>query len=293
MRAFVTGYEGFVGRHLVPKLVRAGYEVHGTEDLDGFLQSPQAAMKWDVVVHLAANIINVHDRGKIGMKAFEDLELDARMFRWVEGNPPAKAMVVMSSCALDFPEDPYCMVKLTLEAFAQCLHKQGIPVVILRPFSGYGGDQSFEYPFRAIVGRARRREDPLVVWGGSQVRDWVHIEDLTGAIVHGIEHFPRGVPVQIGTGIGTDFFSLAKQMAEAVGYAPKVSGDITKQSSSPRRVADPSLAKAYGWQASISLEQGIRQALNTRLRPEHEEGFSRASAENRSAENRDLEELRI
>src|SRR5258708_26658007 len=146
-------------------------------------------MKWCGVVHLAANIINVHDRGKIGMKAFEDLELDARMFRWVEGNPPAKAMVVMSSCALDFPEDPYCMVKLTLEAFAQCLHKQGVPVVILRPFSGYGGDQSFQYPLRAIVGRARPREDPLLVWRASQVPCSVHTQDLTPSMSHCIYHF--------------------------------------------------------------------------------------------------------
>jgi len=42
MRALVTGHEGFVGRHLVPKLARAGYEVHGTEDLEDFLKSPLA-----------------------------------------------------------------------------------------------------------------------------------------------------------------------------------------------------------------------------------------------------------
>jgi nucleoside-diphosphate-sugar epimerase len=261
MRALVTGNAGFVGRHLVPKLAAAGYDVHGTEDLEHFLQLPAALAKWDVVVHLAANIINVHDRGKLGMKAFDDLELDMKMFRWVERNPPTKAMIVMSSCALDFPEDPYCIVKRTLEAFAGCLHKQGVPVVILRPFSGYGGDQSQEYPFRAILDRALRCEDPLVVWGGSQVRDWVHIEDLTDAILFGINHFPRGTPVQIGTGIGTDFFTLAQTMAKAVGYEPKVHGDQTKQSSSPRRVADPSLALEYGWKATISLEEGIRKAL--------------------------------
>lgn len=181
MRALVTGHEGFVGRHLVPKLVRAGYDVHGTENLQEFLRSPLATQTWDVVVHLAANIINVHDRGKIGMRAFDDIQLDLTMFKWIESNPPAKIFVAMSSCALDFPEDPYCMVKITLESFAQCLRKQNVPVVILRPFSGYGADQSLEYPFPAILARARRREDPLLVWGGSQVRDWIHIEDLTDA----------------------------------------------------------------------------------------------------------------
>ncbi len=264
MRALVTGYKGFVGRHLIPKLEAANYAVQGTEDLDQFLAQPGAAAKWDVVVHLAANIINVHDRGKIGMKAFDDLALDMKMFRWVERNPPTKAMIVMSSCALDFPEDPYCMVKRNVEAFAACLHKQGIPVVIFRPFSGYGEDQSQEYPFRAILDRALRREDPLVVWGGSQIRDWVHIEDLTDALVYGIDRFPRATPIQIGTGIGTNFFSLAKLMADAVGYDPKIQGDESKQSSSPRRVSDPSLAKQYGWEARISLEEGIRRALPNR-----------------------------
>jgi nucleoside-diphosphate-sugar epimerase len=264
MRALVTGHEGFVGRHLVPKLVHAGYEVHGTEDIEGFLHSPLASERWDIVIHLAANIVNVNDRAKIGMRAYDDLELDAKMFRWVESNPPAKTMIAMSSCALDFPEDPYCIVKNTLESFAKCLHKQGVPVLILRPYSGYGPDQSFEYPFRAILSRARRREDPLVVWGGTQVRDWLHIDDLTSAVIHGIENFPRGVPIQIGTGVATDFFTLAKLIAETVGYSPRITGDPTKEASSPRRVADPSLAREHGWRSTITLEQGIQQSLSRR-----------------------------
>src|SRR5260221_11870638 len=105
MRALVTGHEGFVGRPLVPKLIRAGYEVHGTEDLEDFLRSSAARKKWDVVVHLAANIINVHDRGKIGLRAFDDLKPDLKILKWVERNPPLKAMIRMSSCAHDFPED--------------------------------------------------------------------------------------------------------------------------------------------------------------------------------------------
>jgi nucleoside-diphosphate-sugar epimerase len=262
MRALITGHEGFVGRHLVPKLEGAGYKVQGTEDVLGFLASPLAETSWDVVVHLAANIINVHDRGRMGMRGFDDLDLDRRMCAWVEQNPPRKAMVVMSSCALDFPDDPYCIVKRTLEAFAQTLHRRRVPVVVLRPYSGYGPDQSLEYPFRAILGRALRHEDPLTVWGGSQVRDWVHIDDLTDAIVYGIDHFPHGEPVAIGTGVGTDFFTLAEKMAAAVGYAPQVVGDASKQSSSPRRVADTCIAAQHGWQATITLEEGIARAVS-------------------------------
>lgn len=264
MRALVTGDKGFVGRHLVPKLSAAGYDVHGTENFDAFAQTQEAIQPWDVVVHLAANIINVHDRGKIGIAAFDDMALDLRVFKWLERNPPRRALIVMSSCALDFPDDPYCIVKRNLESFAACVHKQGIPTVILRPFSGYGVDQSLEYPFPAILKRAMALEDPLVVWSGSQVRDWIHIDDLTDAIVYGTEHFPRGVPVQLGTGIGTDFITLAKMMASAIGYAPAIYGDPSKQASSPRRVADTTMAKEYGWNARITLEEGIAAAVALR-----------------------------
>ncbi|MGH9573696.1 MAG: hypothetical protein ACRD40_09215, partial [Candidatus Acidiferrales bacterium] len=52
-----------------------------------------------------------------------------------------------------------------------------------------------------------------------------------------------------------------RMMAEAVGYSPQISGDASKQSSSPRRVADVSLAQKFGWRARISLQQGIASAL--------------------------------
>jgi len=106
---------------------------------------------FDVVVHLAANIVNVDARMKMGMEVFKDIELDLAMCRWLEKNPPKKCAVLLSSCAVDFPDDPYCIVKRNLEAMALVLHKKGVPVVILRPFSGYGGDQSLEYPFPSIT----------------------------------------------------------------------------------------------------------------------------------------------
>ena len=145
MCALITGHKGFVGRHVFPKLIEAGYEVHGTENLEHFLHSSLASSSWDVVIHLAANIVNVHDRGQIGMCAFDDLALDMKVFNWVERNPPRRALVVMSSCALDFPEDPYCIVKRTVEAFAACLHQHRMPVVILRPFVPPGRTKSLAF----------------------------------------------------------------------------------------------------------------------------------------------------
>ena len=134
---------------------------------------------------------------------------------------------------------------------------------MLRPFSGYGGDQARSYPFPAILNRARNRENPLTVWGsGTQVRDFIHIDDLTDAFMWAIDHFPAHTPIDIGTGIGTDFITLAKMMADAVGYSPEIKPLSEKAESSRRRVGNPAAAESYGFKPKISLGEGIRRALD-------------------------------
>lgn len=278
MRALVTGYKGFVGRHLVPKLHAAGYKVFGTEkfsrwlyDGHGFINAAGkgpvvgTTEAWfndvDVVVHLAANILNVEARMNMGLKAYEDIALDLEVCKFVEKHPPKKAFVMMSSCAVDYPDDPYCWTKRVLEAFAGSLHKKGVETVILRPFSGYGGSQSQEYPFRAILERALRREDPLTVWSGAQVRDWLYIDDLVDAIMWSIDNGPRGMPLEIGTGIGTSLKDLARMIADAVGYQPEIFCDVTKPSSSLYRVAHPENAANLGWFAKTGLREGILTSI--------------------------------
>lgn len=272
--ALVTGSAGFVGCHLVPKLVEAGYRVTGWDPKHpNVLGTPGDAdligSRWtsslttyDVVVHLAANILDVDARARAGVGIYDDLLLDLEMCKWIERNPPREAFIAMSSCATDYPGDCYGWIKLTLEKFCERLHKQRVPVVILRPYSGYGGDQALSYPFPAILERAKEKQNPLTVWSSAEtVRDWVHIEDLCNAIIHGVHNFPRGVPIQIGTGIPTKFGDLARTMADAVGYEPEIKADQSKINSSAYRVADTSLAEQHGWKATISLEEGIRRAL--------------------------------
>jgi nucleoside-diphosphate-sugar epimerase len=271
--ALVTGASGFVGRHVTPLLREMGYAVaeidvnHPTNPLkaEAFYDREYRSgfTKWDVILHFAANIEDINARVHGGVAIFQDICLDYETAKYIERNPPKEAVVWMTSCAVDWAkEDPYSWVKLTGEKYCEALVKKGVPVKILRPFSGYGHTQALSYPFPAILSRAKRKEDPLTVWGsGLQVRDWVHISDLAQACVHSIHHFPVGVPVPIGTGIGTDFLTLARMMADAVGYSPEIFADTTKAEASPRRVCESTLAMECGWEPKVTLEQGIAMGV--------------------------------
>lgn len=273
--ALVTGAEGFIGRHLVPKLEAAGYWCHV---VDGYYHygeeqkirpwlMPRAVYehdRFDVVVHLAANIRPVDERSKPTTGGFYDITLDLTVADYIERHPPRQCYIYPSSCAVDNPDDPYGWVKICGERFATALHKQGIRTVILRPFSGYGHDQADTYPFPAIGKRAMRQENPLTVWGsGLQIRDFIHVDDLTDAFMLAIEGFPSGEPVEIGTGIGTTMRGLASMFAGAVGYQPEIRGMSDKPESSGVRIASVRRAAEFGFKAKIDLTEGIRRAVES------------------------------
>jgi nucleoside-diphosphate-sugar epimerase len=295
MRALVTGSAGFVGRHLCPKLEAAGYKVFGLDPRNVARGNCVGLQQWhfsgsfeelsprlderirddgaeppffDLAIHLGANIQNVDARMHGGMDTYSDIELDLAMCRWLEKNPPKQCALFMSSCAVDYPLDPYCIVKRNLESFARTLHEKGVPVTVLRPFSGYGEDQSKEYPFRAILERALAKENPLTVWGGHQTRDFLHVDDLTDAILFAIKNCPRRPdPIEVGTRKGTSFIELANMMAEVCNYAPVIFCDDKKAASSLHRVAGEqgnAILQAWGWAPKIELKDAIYHAVANR-----------------------------
>lgn len=286
MRYLVTGANGFIGRHLIPRLVgeRGKSFVVGVDPtfahlsetyVDArinlpfqrfFTESGHAEWKFDVVIHLAATLTkkNIAERATPSMDSFADIELDMAMARWLEANPPRVRTVWLSSCAIDAQEyENYAFCKYVGERFAQTLARKGMPVVILRPYGGYSHTQAENYPFRAILERARRREDPLTVWGSlDTTRDWIHIDDLVRAIVMAADgKFPAGAPIPLGTGRATTFEQLARMMAQTVGYEPKIEALVDKPIGSSYRVCDPRIASAFGFVPDISLEEGIRRGV--------------------------------
>ena len=253
--------------------------------------------KFDVVVHLAALVGGrATIEGTPGELAARDLQLDASMFRWAlalpENRRPGRIVYPSSSAAypielqdpvkfpgrelsecdieLDRAREPdmsYGWVKLTGERLANWVRTEGVPVTVVRPFSGYGGDQDLDYPFPSFIARALRREDPFEVWGsGQQVRDWIHIQDVTRQLVACVDGaVPDDVhAVNLCTGRATTFLELAELVTRRAGYSPQVLPLTYKPTGPSNRVGDPRLMRRYLPEPEVSLEEGIDLALRGR-----------------------------
>src|ERR1035437_771119 len=282
--ALVIGSAGFIGRHLCPKLKAAGYRVTGVDPKEENITStseyycactfeewlrranpPGGWVAFDVIIHLGVNTYPIDKRIGGGLEQYENILRDYAVAKGGSEHPPRECYIWPTSGACDkwgLENDPYAYSKDVGERFCVALHKQGVPVVMLRLFGGYGEDQGEGFPFGDVLARAMRWEDPLTVWGSLETaRDWVHVDDIANAFVHAIDNFPRGIPIDIGTGVPVTVAQFARWCAEAVGYEPIITCDSNMPAGGQYRVADTTLARVHGWDAKIDLREGIFRAV--------------------------------
>lgn len=299
MRVLITGNAGFVGRHLASAFEQRGDYVYGVDlrfgmDALDFFRDPWAH-DFDLAVHCAAHIGGRAGIDNSPLAVGTNLALDSWFFRWLELSGTPRAVYFSSSAAypvdlqddlarpvalaethipgprlknLGRPDATYGWAKLTGERLAEHARKAGCKVLVVRPFSGYGADQSLEYPFPSLIRRAVLLEDPFEIWGdGRQMRDFVHISDVVGAVLAMLDSDAAlERPVNIGTGRGVSFDELAEMVisARGGGYRPQIKHLTGWPTGVAHRVADIGRMLEF-YRPRVELEAGIREALHHRL----------------------------
>lgn len=289
MRILITGASGFVGRHFDHTLSQLGHDIVRVDVRDPL--APVDARdffrrndeRFDLVIHLAAVVGGRATIEGAPLKVAVDLAIDAEMFGWALRTRPARIVYYSSSAAYPIglqvpgsttalteehidldriatPDLTYGWAKLTGEMLARHAEAEGLRVHVFRPFSGYGEDQDLDYPFPSFIARAARKDDPFEIWGdGTQVRDWIHIDDITDATLDAVDQDVPG-PINLGWGRATSFNELAALVTQTAGYQPEFKHLTAQPSGVHYRVADNTRMLGY-YQPRISLEEGIQRAL--------------------------------
>jgi len=220
-RYLVTGGAGFIGSHIVERLVKEGHYVRVLDNFSSGLAanlsavkgkidlikgdicslhtSLKATRKIDFVLHQAA--IKSVPRSLLEPRNYNRVNIDGTLnMLEASGVNKVKRFIFASSSSVYgdvtcFPEkecfnpnpiSPYALSKLTGEYYCRIfsLHRK-LPVIVLRYFNVFGPRQSPDDEYAAVVPkfiRALLRGEPPPIFGnGRQSRDFTFVQNVVEA----------------------------------------------------------------------------------------------------------------
>jgi len=291
----VTGASGFIGTHLVANLLRQGLDVVAVSRTSGFQEDKRhfrldlcdtAAVqklfrqfKFSSVVHLAAagvaqeteNFERLVAVNTLATGAFARVALANKVQRFVyvgsafEYRPQAHPMD--ESTPLGAP-NLYGASKAAGWMMLDSLFRlEGLPLVTLRPFSVYGPGEKPSKLVPYVISQALRSE-PIRLTLGSQVRDYVFVEDVVEALRLGLTG-PASPGQVYNVGSGPQEAKSVRQFVEDILALMSVplrlcwfDGAARSRLDPPYLVSDPTRAHIeLGWRPRVRFEDGVARTL--------------------------------
>lgn len=170
---------------------------------------------------------------------------------------------------LEKTKEANALAKFSGLKYCEFLNKQyGTNYISVIPTNVYGPKDNFHAEkgrvipaFISKLHEAKMDKRPEVsCWGtGSALRDFLYVDDLAGACVFLMQHYPEGGTVNVGTGREVSIKELAEIIAQTVGFTGEMRWDATKPDGLPRVALDVSKINALGWKAEVDLEEGIQK----------------------------------
>ena len=162
------------------------------------------------------------------------------------------------------PEGGYGWSKLLGEI--QLSWMKDIKVGVARIFSTYGENGKMGEGSHVVLSLIRKAirypENEFVVWGdGKQTRDFVHVADVTNALLR-LEEGASNPPVTVNVGgeKAIPIGELARKITDISGKNMEMKFDASRPAGPTSRTADIAKAKALlGWQPMIGLEAGLER----------------------------------
>jgi GDP-L-fucose synthase len=169
---------------------------------------------------------------------------------------------------LEKTNEAYALAKISGLKLVQAYRNQyGHKWISAMPTNMYGPGDNFDLENSHVLPALIRKFDDaknsgassVTLWGsGSPRREFLHSDDLGKACLFLLENYDDEVAINVGVGEDVSIKELAELIQKATEFEGVIYWDSSKPDGTPRKLLDVSRATALGWEAEISLEEGIR-----------------------------------
>ena len=294
----VTGGAGFVGSHVVDRLLARGDDVLVADDLstgsasnlppgveleEMDIASPRlldVASAWrpEAVCHAAAQpsvpvsmsdpLLDAHTNVMGGLNVLKAaVKAGCSQVVYINTGGALYGEPDYLPCDEDHPQrplSPYGLSKLTMERYFRLMLPPPVTLKVLRLANVYGPRQSAEGESGVISIFIRRmlRGEPVTIDGdGQQTRDFVYVGDVAAALQLVID-YPEPLTANIGTGSGVSVNELFEVIADLTGYERSPQLGPPRLGDVKHVVLEVTRARErLGWTATTSLAGGLRKTV--------------------------------
>ena len=296
MRYVVTGGAGFIGSHLVKLLLNHGHQVTIIDNLSHGKLENVSELKRNVVFK-EIDILNFEELKRsvdghdgifhqAALTSVPESFRNKEAYQMVNVNgsenifqlaSALKIKVVYASSASvyghtkitpikeDFdknPTNPYGKTKLECETLAKKYSKLGAAIIGLRYFNVYGRRNENLGVIANFFNAIQMDQSPTIFGNGSQMRDFVYVEDVAKANLQAMNSKTRFGFFNIGTGNVTSLNKLADLMIV-------LSGKLLVPNNCDYRVGDVKKSQAstnlaeklISWKYETTLEDGLQKSF--------------------------------
>lgn len=296
MTILVAGSTGLVGSAIVRELVRLGEKHIGISSKEIDLTNRDAtfaffkSMKPEKVIDAAAIVggINANNQDPVQFLS-KNIQIQTNLMDASHEFGVKRFVFLGSSCM--YPKDSvqpitedslmkgmleetnaaYAIAKIAglelIRSYRKQFKHKWITVI---PNNIYGPNDNFHqntsHVFAALISKftdaVRYKKPSVILWGtGEPLREFLHSDDAAKAIMVCLQGYDDDKPINIGTSNELSIKNLAEKIAKAANFKGEIVWDQSFPDGIMRKSLEISKIKSMGWNAQISIEEGIESTI--------------------------------